>query len=193
MVTPVWSGDLEAGQRVLDPFRALGQPMVDQTRPMSFGEMYEANGEMPAQYTSAVRSFMADSLDDAAITALLDHFEDLPPNSMAVIQFRVLGGAMARIPVEATAFAHRKTNLILAAGTIGFPAEDAAANEQWVESLYSAMRHTSTGAYLNFMDEEGEARIREAYPQATYQRLAQVKQRYDPHNHFRRNQNILPA
>lgn len=193
VVSPVWVGDLDEGQQVLDGFRNLDDSAVDMTREMSFWEMYEGNSPPPGQYSAMVRSFMADSLDDAAVDALLAGYESTPPNSMAISQFRVLGGAMARVSAEATAFANRSANLLLAVGAIGFPAEDLPANEQWVLSLYDAMKHTSTGAYLNFMDEEGEARIHEAYPIPTYQRLAQVKKQYDPQNRFRRNQNIQPA
>jgi hypothetical protein len=66
-------------------------------------------------------------------------------------------------------------------------------HQKWAQDTFEAMRHVSTGPYLNFLEKEGEGRIREAYPQATYQRLAEVKRRYDPQNLFHLNQNIIPA
>lgn len=60
----------------------------------------------------------------------------------------------------------------------------------WTQAFYEALRPRSMGVYANFLEAEGEGRIREAYPEATYRRLADVKRRYDPTNLFRRNQNI---
>jgi FAD/FMN-containing dehydrogenase len=196
IVMLVWAGDLEAGQRVLAPFRALAEPMADLVRPMPFSAMYEMLAPAAVPITSVTRAFMADALDDATIDMMLMSLEKtrLPSSaSTAVIQFRVFGGAIARIPADATAFAHRDAPLLVAIATLGF--EQAALDDQqaWVESVFAAIQHTSTGAYLNFLDDEGEARIRQAYPETTYQRLAQVKRRYDPDNRFHLNQNIPPA
>ena len=66
------------------------------------------------------------------------------------------------------------------------------AHRAWTESLWQAIRHEGSGVYVNFLQEEGEARIREAYPPATFARLAAIKRRYDPGNVFRFNQNIAP-
>lgn len=195
IVMPVWSGDLAEGQRVLDRFRAL-KPLHDDIHPMPFIELYETGGAPEEQYTSTVRAFMADDLDDAAIDAMLNSLEQtrLPsPHSFAVHQFRVLGGAMGRVPADATAFAHRDADVLVALGVIGFGVEELDTHQKWVQDAFEAMRHTATGAYLNFMEKEGDGRIRDAYPQATYQRLAEVKRRYDPQNLFRLNQNIIPA
>ena len=63
----------------------------------------------------------------------------------------------------------------------------------WTQAYYEALRPNATGVYSNFLEAEGEARIREAYPTETYRRLAEVKRRYDPTNLFRLNQNIPPA
>ena len=63
----------------------------------------------------------------------------------------------------------------------------------WTESLWQAIRHEGSGVYVNFLQEEGEARIHDAYPAATFARLAAIKRRYDPENVFRFNQNIAPA
>ena len=65
--------------------------------------------------------------------------------------------------------------------------------QAWTQAFYEALRPGARGVYANFLEDEGEDRIREAYPEATYRRLAQVKRRYDPANLFRLNQNIRPA
>jgi FAD/FMN-containing dehydrogenase len=70
---------------------------------------------------------------------------------------------------------------------------DKADKEAWVKGLLEAIRQSDDGAYVNFVGDEGEARIRAAYPGGTYERLAEIKRRYDPDNLFRLNQNIPPA
>ncbi|MBK8026578.1 MAG: FAD-binding oxidoreductase [Chloroflexi bacterium] len=197
MVLPVWVGDVEAGQRALDPFRKLAEPLADMTQPMPYRAIYEAEGgDIPEHYTSVARNFLADSLDDAAIEAILAHLaaDRVPSQSaMTAVQIRPLGGAMARVPTDATAFAHRNANLLVVAAAAMFDPSEYDAHRDWVEGLYQAMRPGATGAYLNFLEIEGEARLREVYPDKTYQRLAEVKRKYDPDNVFRHNQNIAPA
>jgi FAD/FMN-containing dehydrogenase len=108
-------------------------------------------------------------------------------------QIRILGGAMARVHGDATAFAHRDANVMV---TIITPYEDVAESPihaAWTHAYYEALRPRATGVYSNFLEAEGEDRIREAYPEATYRRLAEVKRHYDPTNLFRLNQNIRPA
>jgi FAD/FMN-containing dehydrogenase len=195
-IMPVWAGDLEAGEQALAPFRALATPLADMVEPMPFSKLYDDGGVPMERYTSYTRAFMADKLDDSAINAMLAAVaaEGRPQSpSMNVIQIRVLGGAMARVPADATAFAHRTAPLLVAIAAVGF--EPPALEEQrvWVDAAYNATRHTATGAYLNFLENEGDGRIREAYPTETYRRLAEVKRRYDPDNIFRLNQNIQPA
>jgi FAD/FMN-containing dehydrogenase len=107
----------------------------------------------------------------------------------------VLGGAMARVPTDATAFAHRGRRIMAALGAVWEqPGEaEAAAHEAWVTGFADALRQGDPGVYVNFVGDEGQDRVREAYPGPTWERLAAVKRRYDPGNLFRRNQNIPPA
>ena len=72
-------------------------------------------------------------------------------------------------------------------------AHTASRHAAWTHEYYEALRPRATGVYSNFLEAEGESRLREAYPEATYRRLAEVKRRYDPTNLFRLNQNIAPA
>ena len=81
----------------------------------------------------------------------------------------------------------------LARGQVSARREEAARHEEWVNSLATVLgRNADPGVYVNFLGNEGTARIREAYPQPTWDRLAAIKRRYDPANLFRRNQNIPP-
>src|SRR5438876_56163 len=112
---------------------------------------------------------------------------------MRVAQLRVLGGAMARVPVEATAFAHRKSRIMVNVAALYERPDQAPVYEPWVTGFAAALKQGDSGAYVNFLVDEGEARIRDAYPGKTWDRLRSIKTRYDPTNLFRLNQNIPPA
>ena len=115
---------------------------------------------------------------------------------MAVAQLRVLGGAIARVPIEATAFAHRERRIFANAAAGYMRPEESAVHEPWVTGFAAALRRDAPGApgaYVNFLADEGAARVREAYPGPTWDRLTEIKARYDPTNLFRLNQNIPPA
>jgi hypothetical protein len=111
---------------------------------------------------------------------------------MSVVQLRVLGGAISRVPADATAYAHRDRRIMgNVAAVFGDPA-DVPLHEEWVVGLAAALQD-GPGAYVNFLNDDGAERIQEAYPGPTYERLRQVKRRYDPDNLFRLNSNIRPA
>ncbi len=112
---------------------------------------------------------------------------------MAVAQLRVLGGAMARVPVEATAFAHRKSRIMVNVAALYQNPEDKPIYEAWVADFAEALKQGDSGAYVNFLGEDGAVRIQAAYPGRTWDRLREIKARYDPDNLFRLNQNIPPV
>ena len=113
---------------------------------------------------------------------------------MAAAEIRVLGGAMARVPADATAFAHRSSRIMVNVAALYERPDEAAVHEPWVKAFAVALRQESDGgAYVNFLGDEGEERVREAYPGSTWERLVEIKRRYDPTNLFRLNQNIPPA
>jgi FAD/FMN-containing dehydrogenase len=112
---------------------------------------------------------------------------------MRVAQLRVLGGAMARVPDDATAFAHRSSRIMVNVAALYERPEEEPQHDAWVAGFAEALRQSDHGAYVNFLGDEGEARIRDAYPGTTWDRLRAIKRRYDPTNLFRLNQNIPPA
>ena len=113
--------------------------------------------------------------------------------TVRAVQLRALGGAMARVPADATAFAHRSSRIMVNVAAFYEGDHDKAQKQAWVEELMAAIRQSDDGAYVNFVGDEGEARVHEAYPRATWDRLAAIKARVDPTNLFRRNQNVPPA
>jgi hypothetical protein len=113
--------------------------------------------------------------------------------TMRVAQLRALGGAMARVPADATAFAHRAKPMLVNLAAFYQGDADREVRRAWVSEFAAALQPRDDGAYVGFLTDDGEARIHSAYPGATGDRLARVKLTYDPTNLFRLNQNISPA
>jgi FAD/FMN-containing dehydrogenase len=112
---------------------------------------------------------------------------------MPVSQIRLLGGAASRVPSDATAYAHRGRRFMINLAALYEHPEEAATHEAWIARYASAINPDDTSAYVNFIGAEGPARVRDAYPAATWERLRGIKRQYDPANVFRLNQNIPPA
>jgi FAD/FMN-containing dehydrogenase len=191
MATLAYAGDVEDGQRAVAPFRALATPLADLVRPMPYPEIYppEQEGFHP---TAVSRTMFVDAVGRGAVEAIVEHLE-ASTAPLAVAQLRVLGGAMARVPAEATAFAHRASRLMVNVTAVYQRREDVEEHQAWVDRFAAALQDGDARAYVNFLGDEGPARIREAYPRSTWQRLAAIKGRYDPTNLFRLNQNIPPT
>ena len=184
----VYAGEADAGERALAPFRALATPFADMLKPMSYPEMYPPDeGEyhpVAASYTMFV-----DQIDRSVAETIVEKLQ-ASTAAMAVAQLRALGGAMARVPADATAFAHRASKIMVNIAALYEKPEEKATHEAWVADFASALMQSDSGAYVNFLGDEGEDRIRAAYPGSTWNRLIEVKARYDPTNLFRLNQNI---
>ena len=187
----VHAGPLEDGERAVAPLRALAQPVADFVRAMPYSEMFPAEGQaVPPR--AVVRTFFSDAFGEDAARDLLARLQ-ASTAQMTAAQLRVLGGAAARVPSEATAFAHRQRRLMVnVVAAYASPAEDRV-HRAWADDAAAALRQGEDAAYVNFLGDEGAERVRAAYPGATWDRLAEVKRRYDPENLFRGNQNIPPA
>lgn len=185
-------GTIAAGEHAIAPFRALATPLADMVRPMPYPQLYppEEAGYHPI---AASRTMFIDAVDERATNVIFEYLR-ASTAQMAVAQIRVLGGAMARVPADATAFAHRTRKIMANVAALYTNPGEAARHEAWTTQFTAALCEGSApGVYVNFLGNEGEARIREAYPAATWNRLAAIKARYDPTNLFRLNQNIAPA
>jgi FAD/FMN-containing dehydrogenase len=191
MAMLVYAGEVEAGERAVAPFRALATPLADMVRPIPYPEMYPPE-EGDFHPVAALHNGFADTIGLAEAESIVEHLQ-VPVGSMRVTQLRVLGGAMARVPSDATAFAHRGRRIMVNVAAMYEAAGDRAASEAWVAGLAGALRQGGPAAYANFVGDEGEERVRECYPGSTWDRLAAVKARYDPTNLFRLNQNVPPA
>jgi FAD/FMN-containing dehydrogenase len=191
LVMLVHAGPLGEGERAVAPFRALAPPVADFVRAMPFGEMFPAQAQGPPP-RSVVRTLFSDALDESAADELIERLQTSTAQLPAA-QIRVLGGAASRVPSEATAFAHRQRRLLLNVAAVYASADEDAVHIAWAEDAAAALRTGEEAAYVNFLGDEGAERIRSAYPGSTWDRLAEVKHRYDPENVFRLNQNVPPA
>jgi FAD/FMN-containing dehydrogenase len=186
----VHTGSIEEGEEAVAPLRALAPPIVDMVRSMPYPEVFPPEeGDFRPIFSG--RSMFVDAVDRGSAEEILDRLRS-SSSLMSVAQLRVLGGAMARVPADATAFAHRESRIMATVAAISASVDKVPAAENWVTDFAAALRQDDQGVYVNFLAEEGEDRIRAAYPGATWDRLAAIKRQYDPTNLFRLNQNIPP-
>src|SRR5512132_878312 len=177
-------GPFDQGNSVIAPFRALAEPYADMVRPMRYPELYEGP-EQEARFASGA-NFFGDSLEPAVAEAIL---EQLPQSTamMKVVQLRVLGGGLGRVPNDATAFAHRDRGLFVNVAAMYADEGEKETHDAWVNGLAESLGRDGGGGYVGFMGDEDEATIRAAYPGRTWDRLREVKRRYDQDNLFRLN------
>jgi FAD/FMN-containing dehydrogenase len=185
-------GDLASGERALAPLRAFGPPVVDTMRPLPYVELQQTvDKTIPPDRHAYVKSEFLGPLDGEAIEELAaHHLRATSPHCQILLH--QLGGAISREPETGTAYPARHAEWMLT--VIAMWTDPSAAPEPhvaWARATWEAMRRWSAGTYVNHLGDEGEGRVREAYG-ATYDRLVAVKQRWDPENVFRLNQNITP-
>jgi FAD binding domain/Berberine and berberine like len=191
MAFMAYAGDTEAGERAMAPFRALAEPVADTVKAMPYPEMFPPEDE---EYhpTAVGRNMFVDEVN-LGVAETIDGYLRASDAAMRVAQLRMLGGAMARVPADATAYAHRRKRIMVNLAAFYEGAEDRGVREAWVEDFASALDQGDRSAYVNFVNDEGPDRVRDAYPEPTWSRLSEIKARYDPENLFRLNQNIPPA
>ena len=184
-------GDDGEATRALAPFRELATPLADMVKAGPYLAMYPP--EDPNQRPTVIGRTMFMSGIDLQAARTIHEYLSKSDATMRVAQLRVLGGAMARVPADATAFAHRTKPMLVNVAAFYEGAADREVRRTWVKEFANAIQPRDDGAYVGFLTDDGPARIRSAYPGATWDRLARIKATYDPTNLFRLNQNISPA
>jgi FAD/FMN-containing dehydrogenase len=194
VIVPCYTGDLDAGRQALAPLRTLAGriPLADTTGPMPYPGLYTLTGMAAVSRPHSIGNAFLHELTDETIEIILD-LVNRATSPYSVITLRELGGATSRVPVDATAFAHRDKAFYVAADNSWDDEPRPERHIAWTEAFWRAVAPHTDGVYAAFMEDEGEGRIRAAYPPATYDRLAAIKRRYDPDNIFRLNANIPPA
>src|SRR5262245_11449548 len=193
-IVVAYNGPIEDGERLLRPLRAFGPPLADQVGPMPYTALQSiAEHFDPPGLRNYWKSDYLKDLSDDAITMLVERFATVPA-PLTHVGFEHLGGAVSRVGPDETAVNYREAyyNVIIV-GMWDDPAVDEP-NIRWVRELWEALQpFSSGGVYVNYLGEEGTDRVRAAYGPAKYARLVALKNRYDPTNFFRLNQNIKPT
>jgi FAD/FMN-containing dehydrogenase len=188
-----WAGDLEAGEKVIRPLREFGSSVLDLCEPKPFVEHQAMlDPSFPHGRWYYMRSCDVAELTNEVIDITVEHSMRIrsPLTSFPIWQ---LGGAIRQVGTDETAFnargaGHTFNITIATEDSEGFEEE-----RQWARDFWSALKPFHESVYVNFLMEEGEDRIREAYGAAKYERLQALKRDYDPDNLFRLNQNIPPG
>jgi len=187
-----WSGDRDEGERVIGGLRELAEPIADLVKPISYPEMFPPEEAGDFHPIIAARTFFMDrvGLEEAAAIIEAVDASDAP---MRAVQLRPLGGAMARVAGDATAFAHRSARVMAIVVSFVEGEADRERRQAWVNGLADGLDQGVPGAYVNFVEDDGPDGVARAYPPATLARLARIKAAVDPTNVFHRNHNVAPA
>ncbi len=184
-------GPLDEGQKAIAPLRALG-PAVDVVGPMPYTAVQRLFDEsVPFGLQVYLKSDHLGELDDDVIETFLANVGGVT-SPLSIVLIFPLGGAVGRVGEMDTAFAHRKASFDYVIYSLWTDSHESARHIQWTRDFATAMQPYSRGVYVNEMGDEGEDRVKAAYTPATYERLVKLKNKYDPSNLLRMNQNIKP-
>lgn len=192
MLAVCYAGDLAESERILRPLRDFGRPLADLVAPMPYTALQSASdASYPNGQRNYWKSHYVNELTDDVIADVIEHAPRMT-SSLSSFYFQHLGGAIDRGGPDTAAFGHRGAGFDFTILTVwNEPSEDAG-HIAWARDFFTAMEPYSTGVYVNNLGSEGAERVQAAYAPETYQRLVELKTRYDPGNVFRVNQNLVP-
>jgi hypothetical protein len=189
-------GDAESHAGLVAPVREAIAPLVELVSPIPYTALQQMfNASAPWGILAYEKAVYLDELSDAAIEVIL---EQQPKKAfpLSFLPIFVLGGAYSRAPDDATAFGGSRSHTYLVNIAAAAPTQELyEAEREWVRTFWSALapHAVGVGSYVNFMTEPEEDRVRAAYGPQKYERLAEIKARYDADNLFHLNANIPPA
>jgi len=186
-------GTVDDGERILRPLKTFGRPLLDLCQPKPYlvhQSMFDPS--YPHGWWYYVRACDVGELTDEVIDIMAEYGRRIvsPISSIGLWQ---MGGAVARVRDEDTAFNGRGAGFTFNINGNSYTADGFDAEREWARDYWSALAPYHSSVYVNFLMDEGKERVREAYGPAKYDRLTALKRRYDPDNVFRLNQNIPPA
>lgn len=184
MIIACYAGDDEAAaMQAIEPLTKLGEVIGNDVKQKEYAEVLEEAHPPQGMKVIVHDTFIKDFSNEV--------IETIASQEGLILQLRYLGGAMNRVPAEATAFAHRDNEVLIVAPTFVGPN---ATDEEIAKALepWSKIEAFGNGSYCNFLSDASEKSITASYPEATYDRLVQVKKQYDPENTFSQTYNIKP-
>jgi FAD/FMN-containing dehydrogenase len=183
---------MERAEEMIRPIREAGTVALDLAGPIPYPALNSLFDALhpPGQLHYWKADFVHDLTDE--VIAEHERYGAHIPNPMSIMHIYPMNGAVQDVSPDATAFSYRDVNFIHIIAGVDTDPEMVPARRDWVRSYWSALHsHSAKGAYVNFMMDEGADRIQATY-RDNYQRLQEVKSRWDPDNLFRMNQNIPP-
>lgn len=185
-----YSGDHQEGKKLLEPFQTLGNPILAVVDPMPYVDLQRNfDAGVPKGQRYYWKHLMVKEISDSAIETFLEYSKNLK-GPLSLVGFEPLGGAIARIDPEDTAFVGRDARFALGIWTGWMEPEDDDEIRSWAREFYHAMKpYASGGYYSNYLDQDDDIQTQEAYGR-NYQRLQRIKAKYDPENLFNQNFNI---
>ncbi len=187
-----YAGSVEEGEKVVRPLKEFGSPVLDLCEPkpyLTHQAMFDPT--FPHGRWYYFRACDVTELSDEIIDITVDHASRIS-SPLTAFPIWQMGGAVARVDDDETAFSGRAAGHTFNISGMTDAAEGFAEEREWVRNFWSALEPYHTSVYTNFLMDEGEERVREAYGADKYDRLKALKQKYDPDNFFRLNQNIPP-
>jgi FAD/FMN-containing dehydrogenase len=192
-----YAGPVEDGERVVRPLRQFGTPLVDLVGPTLYVDHQSGlDDTVPHGWHYYWKATNLTGLSDEVIDVVAQHAHRArSPRSYAAMFH--MGGEVARVPRDATAYPGRDVlhNIIIDAVWLADQDDTVGPSETgWARGFYQALQPHRAGVYVNFLDADDDtSRVREAYGDDTYLRLAEIKAKYDPENVFHNNMNIRPS
>jgi FAD/FMN-containing dehydrogenase len=183
------AADRHEAPRALAPFRALARPLHDDIGPVPFPSLFQPADKFHPMNVD--HTMFIDRVDRADAAVMIEHVRRSTA-AVAAVQLRVLGGAIDRVPVDATAYAHRGKRILMNIGSVHEGGAYRHRHGEWAARVAAELYQGDDHVYANFLGDEGADRVRNAYPGDTWRRLVELKRRYDPTNFFHRNHNIPP-
>ncbi|MGA7672855.1 MAG: FAD-binding oxidoreductase [Nitrolancea sp.] len=186
-----YCGPLEQAEDIVRPLRDFGPPALDLMGPMPYPVVQSLFD--PIAQPGLQQYWKGDFITAITDEMIEVHAEYGPriPTPTSIVHLYPVSGAVNRVGSSDTAFAHRDAKFVHIIGAAYPDPTETPQHVAWVREYWSTLRPHASGAYVNFLMDEGEARIRGSYG-GNYERLAALKQRYDPSNLFRMNQNVTP-
>ncbi|ONF74391.1 FAD-binding oxidoreductase [Amycolatopsis keratiniphila] len=192
-IAACWVGDLHEGERQLSSVLSYGEPFAITKINLSYKALQAYSFPSPALPSRAYfKNGYFDELSDSAVDAILERAGQLS-SPMSQLELIYLGGAVSRVPADATAFCHREAPIVANIAAAWTDPADDARQIAWARESHAALKAEFTsGGYVNFLSDDEPDRTADVYDATTRRRLQEVKRRWDPENLFHLNQNITP-
>jgi len=192
-VAACYNGPVDEGEQLVRPLRELGPPIDDGIRPMRYTEVQRIFAEIPFGLHNYWKGHFIGEMTDAVVDATMTAFEGITSDHSAIL-IEAPHGAVGRVSGDATAFGQRDARFNASALAIWEPTEPPEAHIAWARAYAAAIEPAATGGYVNYLAQDASADdLAGAYGERRYRRLVALKDRYDPDNMFRFNQNIKPS